>query len=299
MNNSAKSKRLDMIELQLTPKHWAIRLADEMRRYASQEDFLKAIGRDTFRQSPFIKPYYYLAKQAEKRWPGDNRKVVALSDKLREEFHVLKTLIYDINRDILVRGEMIRLKAKLQMSKARELILKGIFVYSDFPEIFSAGSPGEAQHHHTSLLENWFDNSAKLFRETTAYMAAVQAVQEKYFESHPILYKDFEKAFEMTNQAVRDSLEEINKYVAELSNQESDHERQKPGMANAMPFERENILPIDIEAMEKCDETLVDSIVENWVRHAEFTGSADILRETGIHEDFVWQHFRKIMGVES
>ena len=53
MNNTAKSKRLDKIELQLTPKQWAIRLADEMRRYPSQKDFLKAIGKGTYRQSPF------------------------------------------------------------------------------------------------------------------------------------------------------------------------------------------------------------------------------------------------------
>ena len=45
MNNDANSKRLVNIERQLTQKQWAIRQADEMRRYASQEDFLKAIGK--------------------------------------------------------------------------------------------------------------------------------------------------------------------------------------------------------------------------------------------------------------
>ena len=39
MINSAKSKRLDKIDLQLTPKQWAIRLADEIRRYPSLEAF--------------------------------------------------------------------------------------------------------------------------------------------------------------------------------------------------------------------------------------------------------------------
>ena len=47
MNNDAKNKRLDKIELHLTPKQWAIRLADEMRRYDSQQDFLKAVGKGT------------------------------------------------------------------------------------------------------------------------------------------------------------------------------------------------------------------------------------------------------------
>jgi hypothetical protein len=47
MNNTAKSKRLDKIELRLTPKQWAIRLADEMRRYPSQGEFMKAIAKGT------------------------------------------------------------------------------------------------------------------------------------------------------------------------------------------------------------------------------------------------------------
>ncbi len=59
MINSTNSKRLDNIELKLTPKQWAIRLADEMRRYASEED-LKAIAKGTYRQSPYIKPFYAL-----------------------------------------------------------------------------------------------------------------------------------------------------------------------------------------------------------------------------------------------
>jgi len=32
---------------------------------------------------------------------------------------------------------------------------------------------------------------------------------------------------------------------------------------------------------------------------ANVSGTRDILLETGRHEDFVWEHFRKEMGLES
>ena len=97
MNNSAESKRLDKIELQLTPKQWAIRLADEGRRYPSLEAFMKGIAKGTYRQSPFAAPFYWLPEQANERWPKDARREFELSNKLRMEFQALKTLINSIN----------------------------------------------------------------------------------------------------------------------------------------------------------------------------------------------------------
>jgi hypothetical protein len=87
--------------------------------------------------------------------------------------------------------------------------------------------------------------------------------------------------------------------IAALGRRESDQEQQKAGIANALPFESEISPPIDIEAIEKCSEELAHSIVERWVRIATVVGIADILRETGMDEDYVWQHFRKKMGLES
>ena len=63
MNNWAKSKRLDKIDLQLTPKQWAIRLADDIRRYPSLEAFRNGIAKGTYRQSPSIAPFFSLANR--------------------------------------------------------------------------------------------------------------------------------------------------------------------------------------------------------------------------------------------
>jgi hypothetical protein len=303
MNNDAKSKRLDKIELQLTPKQWAIRLADEMRRYASEEDFLKAIGKGTYRQSPFTKPFYALAQQAKERWPKQTPEHSfrggELNRRLRMEFQALKMLINNINTAINIKAEMNRLKAALQLYRLQTLILKDSLGYSGGCE---TSSPGQPRLHFLLELEEWADDSANLLTETTPYKTAVQTIQEVYFESHPILYKDNEIAFEKAIRAARDVIAQFNEYLkvrGKLSNRESGHEQQKAETAHAMLFEREGRLPIDIEAVEKRAEILDDIIVQKWVKDAKDKANADILRETGKHEDFVWQHFQKDMELNS
>jgi hypothetical protein len=302
MKNSADNKRLDKIELQLTPKQWAIRLADESRRYPSHEAFMQGIAKGTYRQSPFAAPFYCLAEQAKEQWPKDARKKFELSNKLRMEFQSLKSLINYINNEILMRADRDRLRGALQVSKLQNLIFLGAITLCGGPTKSLESSASQARLCHSSLLDYWANHSTTLFKETISYKAAVQIIQEDYFESHPILYKDFETAFEMTIQSFREAIAAFNKYSkdnADWANQASDQERQKAGMANAMPFKPQNGLQIDIEAIEKGDEKLVQSIVEKWVRRAEVSGIADILGETDRHEDFVWDHFQKKMELKS
>jgi len=303
MNNTDKSTRLDKIERQLTPKLWAIKLADEIRRYNSQIEFLKAIGKGTYRQTPFTMPFYELAQQATERWPGgspdDIRRGEALNNKLRKEFQALKTLINNINTEIQIKTETNRLKAALQLSKLHTLILKDSIAHAGVAEIMAA-SLGQLQL--AGLLEDWADDSANLLIDMTTYKSAVQTIQDDYFEGHPILYKDNELAFEMTIQTVLNAIKAFNEYLkvrTELSNRDSDHEQQKARLANATIFERESRLPIDIQAVEKRAEWLIDITVKKWVRNAKFSATSAILQETGKHEDFVWEHFQKEIEPQS
>ena len=127
MSNSAESKRLDKIELQLTPRQWAIRMADEMRRYPSREDFLKALGKGTFRQAPFIAPFFPLGEQAKERWPADKRREVELSGKLRTAFRSLTLLLANINNAIMRKADALtgirarRPRLKLDFEAYRQL----------------------------------------------------------------------------------------------------------------------------------------------------------------------------------
>jgi hypothetical protein len=302
MSDEKKNKRLDKMELQLTPKQWAIRLADEMRRYPSEKDFLKAIGKGTFRQTPFTKPFFVLAEQAHQRWPDENQehryKESELNRKLRMEFQALKVLINNINSAIKIKAEANKLKAELLLSKLQTLILKDSLVHSGVGEKSSAS---QARLHFLSELEEWADDAAYLLMDTTPYKTAVQSIQESYFETHPILYKENEMALERAILAVRDAIAQFNEYLkirAKRSNQGSDHEQQNADVANATPFEGESRLTIDIEAVEERTEFLGDVIAQKWVKDAKFTANAGILKETGKHEDFVWGQFRKEMGLE-
>jgi hypothetical protein len=266
------------------------------KAYPSQKDFHKAIGKDTYRESPSVKPFFALGQQAHERWQEKDRKQVALNRELRMEFQALKMLINNINSTIERKAETNRLKVAHQLSKLEVLILKDALAYSGVFETESA------RLHFPSLLEEWADDTANLLMETMPYKTAVLTIQEEYFESHPILSKENEIAFEIAIRKIRDAIAQFNEYLevrAGLSNRKSDHEQQKAEMANAMPFERENSLPIDIEAVEKRAEIFADFIAQKWVMNAKFKAKADVLWETGEHEDFVWEQFRKEMGLKS
>jgi hypothetical protein len=225
MNNTATSKRLDKIELRLTPKQWAIRLADEMRRYPSQEEFKKAIVKGTCWQSPFAMPFCALAAQAQVRWPQRNQEHIwlafELNCKLRTEFQVLKALIYDVNTAIEIKAQTNRYKVARQLFKLQGLILQDAIAHTGVAETMSASPGSPARLRLISLLEHWADDLAILLMETAAYKAAVKTVQEKYFESHPILYKDNEIEIDITILIVRDAFALFNEYrkvMADSSN---------------------------------------------------------------------------------
>jgi hypothetical protein len=298
------NKRLDGIECQLTPKQWAIKLADDMRRYPSEEDFLRAIAKGTYRQSPYAKPFHMLAKQAEQRWPerGGEKARVELNRKLRMEFHALKMLINNLNEAIKSKANTSRLKAELQLSKLKTLILQDALERTGVVETISAGSASQVRLRLSSLLEDWADESAILLLDTAAYKAAVLIVQERHFDDHLILFKDIETSLEVTIRTVRDTIflfDEYQRKAADPLSGGPNQESQKDSIRSVVRGERQANVSIDIEAIEKRGKMLAGVIVDEWVTTATNKGKADILKETGRHEDFLWQSFRKSVGLES
>ena len=71
MTSLSNKKRLDSLEVSLSPKEWAIRLADQMRSHPSELDFLQTIAKGTFEGSSIIHPFRALRNQAEERYPGE------------------------------------------------------------------------------------------------------------------------------------------------------------------------------------------------------------------------------------
>lgn len=131
MTASSTKKRLDAVEAALTPKEWAVRLADQMRSHPSEADFMQAIAKGTYEGSPFIRPFLALADQAEAKHPGkkpeDIRAKIALNRALRTEYHGLKGLIITVNEAVKMKGEAAGLKAALKLARLETIVLQDAF----------------------------------------------------------------------------------------------------------------------------------------------------------------------------
>jgi hypothetical protein len=74
MEQSAKqrqlNKLLDSVEINLTPKQWAISYADDIRKHPTYQEALKALAEGAYLESALVKPYHALSQQAQDRRPG-------------------------------------------------------------------------------------------------------------------------------------------------------------------------------------------------------------------------------------
>src|ERR1700680_716221 len=120
------SKRLDELEIYLTPKELAIQFTEEMRKYLSEEDFWNAIAKLEYGDLPWAKAFSKLSRQTEMRCPGNRRDVYEerckLNEKLQKEYQFLRVLIGRINEIIQNKAEAILLVTALQASRLERLI---------------------------------------------------------------------------------------------------------------------------------------------------------------------------------
>jgi len=132
MTKATTTKRLGEIEANLTPKEWAIMLADEVRKYPTFDDAIKAELKTTPDKAiTQQKPFRALMAQAEERHPGKKPEDMAaynqLSGKLWTDFTTLRNIIFQVNKNVTERLEVYGLKAALKMSTLQTLILQDAF----------------------------------------------------------------------------------------------------------------------------------------------------------------------------
>jgi hypothetical protein len=131
MSTTTILKRIDNVELKLTPKEWAVRLADEMRKYPSENGFqFSLLNYLSDQETPFGKPFFILNKQAEEQHPGhkpeDIRSQHRIARNLRGEYQTLKKIIFQTNEKLKSKVEIWKLKASLQLSIIETLLLQDI-----------------------------------------------------------------------------------------------------------------------------------------------------------------------------
>jgi hypothetical protein len=338
---SAKQKRVDRIWVQLTPKDWAIWLADHIRKYQCQDDFMKAAAQGTLEKSPQFIPLFALARQAQGRQPGwkpeDIKAREKVDRKLRTEFLALKTLIVEVNkaiyikaetnavRDLLASVEMLILQdafgrtakkaaewikghttADTHEEGGRQLILEELAAYTDgsfakTPDDY-VPTGGGLRLRFPSLIEGLVEVLTVPILDVFGHKAAVQVIQERYFDGHPILFRDIEATLEEEIQKILATVATLNKYLkikADLFSLEWDQGAREKGVACPIPTERENHLAMDIEAIQnRAQNTVADPIADVWVQRATDQAVTDILDETGEARAFFWNRFRKAAGVQ-
>jgi hypothetical protein len=325
MTASTKKNRLDTIEVQLSPREWAIRLAQEMRSQPSEADFARVVADEPYKNWPWVKPFFKLAEQAEERHPGkkpeDIRRGNKLNRQLRTEFHTLKKLIYKANEIMRSKTETIRLKLGLKLSTLHSLILRDAIGRT-------ARKTAEwATHHKTAeseaneerqlilkelagyaelglplgqacppLIEDWVDELTMLLIDVFAHTGAMREIQKKYFDGHSILFCDVEAKLAETIKALANAVSTLNEYLATREGLVEYDPTDRADGASAKPCDREGHLAVDIEALRgRAEEFLVVHIADEWVKEARENARADILEETGKHEGHVWQTFRERM----
>jgi hypothetical protein len=130
-----------------------------------------------------------------------------------------------------------------------------------------------------------------LLTEIVVYKATVQAIQERYFDNHPILCRRTETTLETTIQMVRDVIVLFNEDRADPLSRALDRESEN----TVTPGESQSNLSIDIEVIEERAKLQADTIIDEWTTTAKKKSTEDVLEITGEHQDFVWQNFRKLI----
>jgi len=315
MTKATTTKRLGEIEAQLTPKEWAIMLADEMRKYPSFYDAIKAdLKLPPDEAIGLQKPYKAFIEQAEKSRPGRKPEDMAaynqLSRKLWTDFTTLRNIIFQVNINVDSHLEVLGLKAALKMSTLQTLILQDAFgrtarkaalwveeyktadkdeeenrqimlqelaAYMDvsFAEKAADSLPLGAglRMRFPSPIEEWVQDIIELIVNVYSRMAAVQIIQDKYFDGHAFLTHDVEAKLEETLKTIEDGAVTFNEYLKTreaLFKAEWDEEDQDDGIASAIPGEREGRLSIDLEAIkQRAKGRQVKALADKWVKDAK------------------------------
>lgn len=336
MTMSSKTKRLDAVEIQLTPKEWAIRLVDESMKLKSYD------GEGTIRVlTPILNQAgAAFGKQAEEKHPGnkpeDVRARYQLNQALRTEFHALKKLLAEVNLAIRDRAEKAGLEAALKISSLQTIILQDAFgrtarKAAGWIEVYETEGKDEEENRQImldelraymavdfgekatdslplldmkirfpSIIEKWVKDAKDLIRDVYRHQAAVDVVQDKCFDGHPILDANGRVSMARTVQAIEDAAGTFNDYLAVRADlfkaDWEDEEENEGGYVTAIPGEREGTLRIDLEAVKAEAARGSKGLAKTWMTKARAEAVFEIRQQAGEEED-AFKDLVKTLGI--
>jgi hypothetical protein len=187
MAKSVNLKRIEKIETKLTPKELAIRLADQLRKHSTIKDFISAFSSSSsIEDIPIDKPYHLLHKQVENLYksntPEDIKTKIRLSQELRSEYGVLRTLILDFNEIIAQRNDTWSIKISLVFNMLLVMIYEVVTRWVPWKK-----NDGDNSCGVSFMIDPWISATKNMFIEIFLFQSAVNKIQEKYFDGHPFL----------------------------------------------------------------------------------------------------------------
>jgi hypothetical protein len=279
---------LEEIETFLTPKEWAIRLADQMRKYPDALACMKALVKLPLRELPVQRPFYAFEKQAAEQHPGDEPEDIRarhrLTDALWREFHTLKLLMRQVNDAMQQKVETIALQVALRLSALHALILQDAFAHTATnAAVFTEAGIGETpagsvffQFAAPSPLTEWSQETAALLKDFFAHRAAVELVQAEHFDGHPILNPELEAELTEATRIIESAVATAKDYLNRRAG------RDGAGAA-------ENNLAIALETIKAGDKSQrAAAIAAKWMHDAK--------REAVGSDEERWERFREEFG---
>jgi hypothetical protein len=233
---SSEHRRLDELEVFLTPREWIIRLVQEMREHPSLRHFYKAVSKREYRDWPWVKPFYKLSEQAKERHPGcrseDLHQRAGLSRELGTEFQTLRILIGRAEEIIRTTIDEIALRTEQKIFQLEALIETKRFgrVAKSAAEFIEPTVQGNKEKQaildelrifaaHDSLDDLLIENLAKdltvNLKDALTLQSDLEVTQHRYFDGHPILPRDVEYKLKQTIEATIDAAERFEAFLGE------------------------------------------------------------------------------------
>lgn len=261
-------------------------------------------------QKPFKAFMEQAEKSHPGRKPEDMDAYNQLSRKLWTDFTTLRTILFQSNINVMERLEVYGLKAALKMSTLQTLILQDAFGRTAkkaalWVEEYKTADKDEEENRQIMLqelaaytdvsfaeraadslplgpglrmrfpspIEEWVQDIIELIVNVYSRMAAVQIIQDKYFDGHAILDREAEAKLEETLKTIEDGAVTFNEYLKTretLFKVEWDEEDQEDGIASAIPGEREGQLSINLEAIkQRAKGRQVKALADRWIKEAK------------------------------
>lgn len=316
---SPTENRIDLLERELTPKQWAIRLANAMRSFPTSSEFNHAASRLPWRDSPLGKPFFRIGEQADQSTRGrsEQKEKANKAHLIQErwaEYTILRDLIYDANGAIVDRALFSASQAQNNLAILHIRLTEhgvGITALRASEWLASHRSSDAADDEDRIDILRLLRSEAGLFQEKTAeemlerahelikatmpflwdlygYAAAIQILQEKYFDGHLILSRDVEALLDEALQRTEIALSRTNKGMR--------------GWAIMYAPELRDQLPImDLPAIkEKGSSGEGPAFVQKWLREAKTVAKGKIMEQRGEgYEAYLWKMFGELFGEEA